>query len=97
MNFEGRILVIGFAGGERQAIPANHVLVKNCDIIGLSWSFYREKMIEVDRRAYADLCRMFDEGQVNPPVTETFPLADAGKALRRLVDRSAMGKLVLTV
>jgi hypothetical protein len=30
-------------------------------------------------------------------VTETFPLADAGKALRRLVDRSAMGKLVLTV
>jgi|EndMetStandDraft_5_1072996.scaffolds.fasta_scaffold00045_24 NADPH2:quinone reductase len=97
MNFEGRILVIGFAGGERQTIPANHVLVKNCDIIGLSWSFYREKMIEVDRRAYADLCRMFDEGQVNPPVTETFPLADAGKALRRLVDRSAMGKLVLTV
>ena len=97
MNFEGRILVIGFAGGERQAIPANHVLVKNCDIIGLSWSFYREKMIEVDRRAYADLCRMFEEGQVNPPVTETFPLADAGKALRRLVDRSAMGKLVLTV
>jgi NADPH2:quinone reductase len=92
MNFEGRILVIGFAGGERQAIPANHVLVKNCDIIGLSWSFYREKM-----SAYADLCRMFDEGQVNPPVTETFPLADAGKALRRLVDRSAMGKLVLTV
>ena len=43
MNFEGRILVVGFAGGERQAVQCNHVLVKNCDVIGLSWSFYREK------------------------------------------------------
>ena len=97
MNFEGRILVIGFASGERQMIPANHVLVKNCDIIGLSWSFYREKKLDIDQGAFADLCRMYEAGQVNPPVTETFPLAKAGKALRRLVDRSAMGKLVLTV
>jgi NADPH2:quinone reductase len=97
INFEGRIVVIGFASGERQMVPANHVLVKNCDIIGLSWSFYREKKLAVDQRAFAALCRMYEAGQVNPPVTETFPLADAGKALRRLVDRSAMGKLVLTV
>jgi len=97
MSFEGRILVIGFAGGERQMVPANHVLVKNCDIIGLSWSFYREKKLDIDKRAFSDLCRMYEVGQVNPPVTETFSLADAGKALRRLIDRSAMGKLVLTV
>lgn len=96
IKFEGRILVIGFAGGERQTVPSNHVLVKNCDIIGLSWSFYRDKRIEVDQRAYADLCRMYEAGQVNPPVIETYPLADAGKALRRLVDRAAMGKVVLT-
>ena len=97
INFEGRILVVGFAGGERQMVPANHALVKNCDIIGLSWSFYREKKPDVDQRAFADLCLMYEAGQVNPPVTETFPLAEAGRALRRLVDRAAMGKLVLTV
>lgn len=97
INFEGRILVIGFAGGERQQIPANHVLVKNCDIIGLSWSFYREKKPLVDRQAFTELCRMYEAGQMKPPVTGTFPLADAGKALRLLVDRSAMGKLVLTL
>lgn len=96
INFEGRILVVGFAGGERQAIPANHVLVKNCDIIGLSWSFYREKKRAIDRRAFAELCRMYEAGQIDPPVTATYPLAEAGRALRRLVDRAAMGKLVLT-
>lgn len=97
INFEGRILVIGFAGGERQMVPANHVLVKNCDIIGLSWSFYREKKLHVDQHAFAELCRMYEAGQMNPPVTETYPLAEAGRALRRLVDRSAKGKLVLVV
>lgn len=96
INFEGRIVVVGFAGGERQLVPANHVLVKNCDVIGLSWSFYREKKLDIDRRAFAHLCRMYEAGQINPPVTETYPLAEAGKALRRLLDRAAMGKIVLT-
>lgn len=97
INFEGRILIIGFAGGERQTVPCNHALVKNCDIIGFSWSFYRERQPEVDRRAYAELNRMYEAGQVRPPVTETHPLAEAGKALQRLVDRKAMGKVVLTM
>jgi NADPH2:quinone reductase len=96
INFEGRILIVGFAGGERQLVPANHVLVKNCDLIGFSWSFYREKKLAIDKRAFADLCRMFEAGQINPPVTEIYPLAEAGKALRRLLDRAAMGKIVLT-
>ena len=97
MNFEGRILVVGFAGGERQAVQCNHVLVKNCDVIGLSWSFYREKQLATDKRAFAELCRLYDARQIDPPVTEVYPLADAGKALRRLLDRSAMGKVVLRV
>jgi NADPH:quinone reductase-like Zn-dependent oxidoreductase len=46
-------------------------------------------------RCLADLCRMYEAGQVTPPVTETYPLAEAGRALRRLLDRAAMGKIVL--
>lgn len=59
INFEGRILVVGFASGERQLIPANHALVKNCSIIGFSWSFYRYKKLAVDQRAFAELCRLY--------------------------------------
>src|SRR5262249_23691875 len=35
--WEGRIIVIGFAGGRISEIPANLVLVKNCDVIGFYW------------------------------------------------------------
>ena len=39
--WEGRIIVIGFAGGRVPQIPANLVLVKNIDIIGFFWGSYR--------------------------------------------------------
>jgi NADPH2:quinone reductase len=40
--FEGRILIIGFASGSVPQIPANHLLVKNVDVIGLNWPAYAE-------------------------------------------------------
>lgn len=97
IKFEGRIVIVGFAGGERQKAPMNHVLVKNCDLIGLSWSFYRELLPQVDQGAFNELRLMYEGGKVSPPVSETYELARAGYALRRLVDRKAMGKIVLTV
>ena len=41
INFNGRILVIGFASGDIPKIPANIVMVKNIDILGLNWPNYR--------------------------------------------------------
>ena len=38
--FEGRILVVGFAGGEIQSAALNHALVKNYSIVGLHWGLY---------------------------------------------------------
>ena len=43
INFEGSILVIGFADGTIPQILANHLLVKNVDIIGLNWPAYLER------------------------------------------------------
>ena len=45
--FEGRILIIGFAGGNVPQIPANHLLVKNIDVIGLNWPAYALSLIHI--------------------------------------------------
>jgi NADPH2:quinone reductase len=37
INWEARMLVIGFAGGRIQAVPANLILVKNISVIGVVW------------------------------------------------------------
>lgn len=35
--WNGRLVVVGFAAGEIEKVPANLVLLKNCSIVGLFW------------------------------------------------------------
>jgi NADPH:quinone reductase len=94
--WEGRIVVIGFAGGKVPQIPANLVLVKNCDIIGFYWGSYRKRKPALVRDSYQQLFRWFGEGKLKPHVSERFDLADVAEAFRALRSRRSTGKVVLT-
>jgi len=96
VNFEGRILVIGFAGGRIQQIPSNHVMVKNVDIIGVNRGPYEEKRPEVTRQAYATLMQWLAEGKIQPFVSKTYGLVDAVVAIESVTNRSSTGKVVVT-
>src|SRR5690606_19489608 len=37
---EARLIPMGFASGEIPQVPANILLVKNLDVIGLYWGYY---------------------------------------------------------
>jgi NADPH2:quinone reductase len=93
--WEGRIVVIGFASGRVPQIPANLVLVKNCDVIGFFWGSYRAKNPEKVRRSFAQLFRWFEDGKLRPHVSERFDLADAAQAMNALKQRRSTGKVVL--
>ncbi|EXI73912.1 MAG: Phthioceranic/hydroxyphthioceranic acid synthase [Candidatus Accumulibacter sp. SK-11] len=95
--FEGRILVIGFAGGSVPQIPANHLLVKNVDVIGLNWPAYAELKPRVMNESLQRLMNWYAEGAIMPHVAATYPLAEAAAALQQLLQRRSTGKLVLTV
>lgn len=94
--WEGRIVVIGFAGGRIPQIPANILLVKNCDVIGFYWGSYRRRKPETLRRSYARLLAWFEEGRLRPHVSERHDLAEVAAALRALKARRSTGKVVLT-
>lgn len=92
----GRILVIGFASGKIPQIPANILLVKNCDAIGYYWGSYRKHRPELVRQSYEKLLGWFEAGKLEPHVSHRLPLEDAGRALELLKTRAATGKVVLT-
>mgnify|MGYP001040813781 FL=1 len=96
MNWEGRIIVIGFAGGTIQKIPANYLLLKNCAAVGAYWGPYMEKNPNVLLRSLRTLMDWFEAGRLVPHISATYPLEDAGKALATLYERRATGKVVLT-
>ena len=97
MNWNGRYLVIGFAAGQIPKVPLNLTLLKGCQIVGVFWGAMAARDPEHARKSLQDLLDMIAKGAIKPHVSEHFPLADAGKAIRLLMDRKAKGKVVVTV
>jgi NADPH2:quinone reductase len=95
VNWEARMLVIGFAAGRIQAVPANLILVKNISVIGVVWGAQAERDPAWISRNLAELLRWWEAGTLKPLVAKTFPLAQAGEALEALLTRRYAGKIVL--
>ncbi|MBL0168709.1 MAG: NADPH:quinone oxidoreductase family protein [Propionivibrio sp.] len=93
--FEGRILIIGFAGGNVPQIPANHLLVKNVDVIGLNWPAYAELNPQVMTESFQTLIHWYLDGAIRPHVSATYPLEQAVEALNQVVTRKSTGKVVI--
>ncbi|MFE2727972.1 NADPH:quinone oxidoreductase family protein [Kitasatospora sp. NPDC059327] len=93
--FEGRIVVVGFAGGEIPAPALNHALVKNYSILGLHWGLYTTRDPRAVRAAHEELTRLAAAGTVRPLVSARLPLAGAAEAVQQVADGRSTGRLVV--
>jgi len=97
MNWDGRLLVVGFAGGTIPAAKANLILLKGCAVVGVFWGAFTAREPDKNRENFAQLFRWFEEGKLHPLVSHRFPLSKAGDALTAIVNREIVGKAILTV
>ncbi|WP_437570168.1 NADPH:quinone oxidoreductase family protein [Sorangium sp. So ce542] len=93
--FEGRIVVIGFASGRFPAARANHMLVKNYDVLGFYWGTYSRAEPAVTRAAQDALYAMYGQGAIKPLVSAAVPMAEAKAAMTAVASRATTGKVVL--
>jgi NADPH2:quinone reductase len=94
--FEGRIVVVGFAGGQIQSAALNHALVKNYSIMGLHWGLYQAKNPQLIRDCHAQLSKLVAEGAIRPLVGERLGLEDVPAGLERLAQGATIGRIVVT-
>jgi NADPH2:quinone reductase len=94
--FEGRILVIGFAGGEMQQAALNHALVKNYSILGLHWGLYAAQDPAAVRACHEELTRLADRGVVRPLIGETRGLDEVPAGVQALADGVTVGRVVFS-
>jgi len=100
---EGRIIPMGFAGGSIPQIPANIVLVKNIEVIGIYWGYYLgwarqappADMQEKVRSAFAEMLDWTARGILKPRTFATYPLAEFRKALDAISSRDVIGRVAL--
>jgi NADPH2:quinone reductase len=97
INWEGRILTVGFASGKVPQPPANLLLVKNIAVIGVHWGAYLQHNPAVLHQSLSQLLTWYAEGKLKPHVSQTYPLAQAREALVALSERRTTGKVVITV
>ena len=95
INFEGRIIVIGFASGDIPKIPTNYPLVKCFTVDGFVWGAYHRKKVAVIHEGYAGLQKIWATGALKPHISKRYPLANTADAMRFLLARKSTGKVVI--
>lgn len=93
--WEGRYLVIGFASGRIPELPVNRVLLKNSALVGVYWGAYAQHNPAVLQGSFATLLEWYQAGQLRVHVSQTYTLDEAKDALIALMERQALGKLVI--
>jgi NADPH2:quinone reductase len=94
---EGRLVVVGFAGGTIPEVKVNRLLLGNTEVVGAGWGAFAVSRPDVCAEIGDALDGMVASGHVRPLVGERFPLESAAKALGAIDERRAVGKVVLDV
>jgi NADPH:quinone reductase len=94
---EGRLLVVGFTGGEIPTVKVNRLLLNNLDVVGVGWGAFWAPRPTFLRDQWHELSALLADGRLTPVIGETFPLAQAVDALRTIEERRAVGNILLEV
>jgi len=93
---EGRLLVLGFAGGEIPVVKVNRLLLGNTGVLGVASREFFEHHPALVAELWGQLMELWSTGALADPPVEAYPFADARGALRAIAERRAQGKVVLS-
>lgn len=95
--FNGRLLVIGFAGGRIAQVATNVPLIKGFSVVGVRAGEYGRQLPERGRVVRDMIWRWAEEGRTYPTIFAELPLDDWEEAFTLMRDRRLVGKVVLRV
>lgn len=95
MAWNGRLLVVGFAGGQIPEFPVNLALVKGYSVVGVFWGSFTQHQPADFAANMKELIGWYLQGKVKVIVDESLPLSQAKVALNKITGRDVKGKMVL--
>lgn len=91
----GRLLVLGFTGGDIPNVKVNRLLLKNIDVRGVAWGVWSNSHPGAMRGLWRDLMELASTGAIDPPVQRVYDLEGAADAVGLLAGRGVLGKAVV--
>jgi NADPH2:quinone reductase len=95
MAWNGRLLVVGFAGGTIPEFPVNLALVKGYSVMGVFWGSFTQHQPKDFADNMKELLIWYVQGKVKVIVDEVVPLENAKDALNKVMNREVKGKMTL--
>ncbi|KAK4050686.1 hypothetical protein OIV83_003412 [Microbotryomycetes sp. JL201] len=94
-----RLVVVGFAAGSIEKIPANLVLLKNVAVTGVHWGAYLRNEPEAVPQVWMGLLNMLSEGKIRGTVYDKLyhGLETVPEGLAALGSRGTWGKVIVKV
>ena len=97
LNWRGRHLVVGFAGGPIPSLPANLPLMKGAALMGVDVRQFLLYETELGAAHLAEMLGWVGDGSLVPPVGREFAFDDFTEALTFALSGKGIGKTVLRV
>ena len=97
MASNGRLLVIGFASGRIPDFPVNLALLKGASVVGVNYGRFAEEEPIATANNIRELLEMYANGKLEPQVSGIYPMRETAAAMNCLINREAIGKVVVTV
>ncbi len=85
---KGRILLLGYLGGDTLKVSAAETIKKSLTLIGVNTRF-------TDKDAVREILELIKKGGLNPQIGKVFSLDDASTAHRMIEERKIFGKALL--
>jgi NADPH2:quinone reductase len=93
----GRLLGVGFTAGEIPTVKVNRLLLKNVEVVGAAWGEWVMTHPGYLQEQWDEVAPLLESGKIAAPQPVLYPLTETAAAVAALDNRSAKGKVVVTV
>ncbi len=97
INWNGRLLVVGFTSGRIPEYKANLALLKGASMVGVFLGRFRKEEPEEYEKNFSELLALYDAGKLKPLVTQSYAMEDYVAAFNVFTQRKVMGKVMLEI
>jgi NADPH2:quinone reductase len=95
LGWQGRLMIVGFAGGSIAELPSNRLLLKNAAAMGVYWGEERRRDPALAETIFKEIFAIYRAGRFRPLVRDVFKFGEAAAALAALASRRSVGKVVI--
>ena len=97
LNWNGRILVVGFASGRIPEYKANLALLKGASMVGVFLGRWMKEEPDAYEQNLDELLEYFKQGKINPVLYKSFKMNDFVSAFNVIKERKVKGKVTLEI